>query len=247
MGAVAGEAYVQLGLPADVRGRRVPRVGRRHRRSAREHGVAVARRRHLRGPGPRARGDGGRPRRRRPSGSSAAPAPARATASAVTGELGGAAAGLLLLERPELRESVTAEVADALVGAPARPAPRLAAGLALAAGGATRDDRRQRRARGRRGARRRGERRRDRDRRRRAAGRRRASPRSRPRPASTTLELAAGGGEDYELLVALPERIRRRGLAEAACEAGRLDGWARSRTGLDPRTNRRPAVRRRRL
>ena len=58
-------------------------------------------------------------------------------AVAVTGELGGAAAGLLLLERPELRRSLDAGVADALVRRQLEPAPRIAAGSALASAGAT--------------------------------------------------------------------------------------------------------------
>ena len=58
-------------------------------------------------------------------------------AVAVTGELGGAAAGLLLLERPELRRSLDASVADALVRRQLEPAPRIAAGSALASAGAT--------------------------------------------------------------------------------------------------------------
>lgn len=57
-------------------------------------------------------------------------------ALAVTGELGGAAAGLLLLERPELRDGVDPGVADALTRRQTNPAPRLAAGAALAAAGA---------------------------------------------------------------------------------------------------------------
>jgi thiamine-monophosphate kinase len=55
----------------------------------------------------------------------------------VTGELGGAAAGLLLLERPELSESVSADVAGALRRRQLDPKPRLAAGQALAAHGAS--------------------------------------------------------------------------------------------------------------
>jgi thiamine-monophosphate kinase len=53
----------------------------------------------------------------------------------VTGPLGAAAAGLLLLEAPELAPGLRER--DALVAAHRRPSPRVAAGLALAAGGAT--------------------------------------------------------------------------------------------------------------
>ncbi len=55
----------------------------------------------------------------------------------VTGELGGAAAGLLLLERPELSSGLDAETAAALIDRQREPAPRLAAGAALASAGAT--------------------------------------------------------------------------------------------------------------
>ena len=55
----------------------------------------------------------------------------------VTGELGGAAAGLLALERPDLTAGIDSAVADDLVARQREPEPRLAAGLALAAAGAT--------------------------------------------------------------------------------------------------------------
>jgi thiamine-monophosphate kinase len=54
----------------------------------------------------------------------------------LTGEIGGAAAGLLLLERPELAAAVPAETAQRLRLRQLDPAPRLAAGQALAAAGA---------------------------------------------------------------------------------------------------------------
>lgn len=54
----------------------------------------------------------------------------------VTGELGGAAAGLLLSERPELLDVVSTETAGALVRRLNDPRPRLAAGAALARCGA---------------------------------------------------------------------------------------------------------------
>ena len=54
----------------------------------------------------------------------------------LTGELGGAAAGLLLLERPELAAAVTVETAANLKRRQLRPSPRLRAGTALAAAGA---------------------------------------------------------------------------------------------------------------
>ncbi|MDX6594875.1 MAG: thiamine-monophosphate kinase [Solirubrobacterales bacterium] len=54
----------------------------------------------------------------------------------LTGEIGGAAAGLLLLQRPQLAMSVPAESAERLRRRQLDPAPRLAAGQALAAAGA---------------------------------------------------------------------------------------------------------------
>jgi thiamine-monophosphate kinase len=54
----------------------------------------------------------------------------------LSGELGGAAAGLLLLERPELATSVPAETAERLRRRQLEPVPRLRTGAALAAAGA---------------------------------------------------------------------------------------------------------------
>jgi thiamine-monophosphate kinase len=54
----------------------------------------------------------------------------------LTGEIGGAAAGLLLLERPELAPSVPERTADRLRARQLDPSPRLAAGRSLAATGA---------------------------------------------------------------------------------------------------------------
>jgi thiamine-monophosphate kinase len=54
----------------------------------------------------------------------------------VTGEIGAAAAGLLLLEHPELLASVPERTAAALQARQLDPTPRLAAGQALAAAGA---------------------------------------------------------------------------------------------------------------
>jgi len=55
----------------------------------------------------------------------------------VTGALGAAAAGLMLLERPELAEGMSAAVADELRRRQLRPEPRLRAGRALAEAEAT--------------------------------------------------------------------------------------------------------------
>ena len=54
----------------------------------------------------------------------------------VTGELGGAAAGLMLLEHPDLRERVPERAAAAAISRQLDPRPRLEAGRALAAAGA---------------------------------------------------------------------------------------------------------------
>jgi thiamine-monophosphate kinase len=55
----------------------------------------------------------------------------------VTGELGGAGAGLLLLDRPEAASAVPAAVAESLRARQLDPRPRLDAGLAMAGAGAT--------------------------------------------------------------------------------------------------------------
>jgi thiamine-monophosphate kinase len=53
----------------------------------------------------------------------------------LTGELGGAAAGLLILERPELAAGIAAETVEALCSRQLDPSPRLVAGRALADAG----------------------------------------------------------------------------------------------------------------
>jgi thiamine-monophosphate kinase len=55
----------------------------------------------------------------------------------VTGELGGAAVGLLLLEHPRLRRQVAEAAAEAAIARQLDPTPRLAPGRALAHAGAT--------------------------------------------------------------------------------------------------------------
>lgn len=54
----------------------------------------------------------------------------------LSGEIGGAAAGLLLLEQPQLAEAVSATTAERLRARQLDPAPRLATGRALAGAGA---------------------------------------------------------------------------------------------------------------
>ncbi|MGI9021214.1 MAG: thiamine-phosphate kinase [Solirubrobacterales bacterium] len=135
MGAVPGEAYVQLGLPEDVDEEECLAVADGMSAVAREHGVVVLGGDLSRAPVlllavtvvGHAGADADLVRREGAT---------EGDAILVTGELGGAAAGLLLLEHPELRDAVPAGVADALVERQLRPVPRLAAGAALAAAGA---------------------------------------------------------------------------------------------------------------
>ena len=136
----------------------------------------------------------------------------------MTGELGGAAAGRLLLERPELAAGLDADDAARLRERQRRPMPRIAAGIALARSGAEAmidisdglgSDAAHLSAAG-------------------AVGLRIELTRVRIQAGVATiaeaagvdeLELAASGGEDYELLAVLPKDR----LAEAAAsvaEAG---------------------------
>jgi thiamine-monophosphate kinase len=136
----------------------------------------------------------------------------------LSGELGGAAAGLLLLERPELAAAVPAETAERLRRRQLEPVPRLRTGaalagagaramidlsdglagdaghLALAGGTAVRID---------------------------AAALPLAKGVAEVAAAAgrNPLELAAGGGEDYELLAALPPQR----LAEASVAIGEAE------------------------
>ncbi len=136
MGAAPGEAYVQLGVPDDLDEGGCLELAEGLAEVAAEHDVAVL----------------GGDVTRAPAlwvaitvvghADSADELVRRAGASpddvlAVTGELGGAAAGLLLLDRPELAEALGEEVAEALRRRQLDPRPRLAAGRALAAAGAS--------------------------------------------------------------------------------------------------------------
>ncbi len=136
MGAAPGEAYVQLGIPDDLDEADCLQLAKGLATVAAEHDVAVL----------------GGDLTRAPvlwvaitvvgHADSADQLVRRAGASpgdvlAVTGELGGAAAGLLLLDRPELGDALEPEVADALRRRQLEPSPRLAAGRALAAAGAS--------------------------------------------------------------------------------------------------------------
>ncbi len=136
MGASPGEAYIQLGVP-EARGEaELLELADGLAAVAAEHGVAVA----------------GGDVTRAPvllvavtvvgAADAAEALVTRAGARpgdlvAVTGELGGAAAGLLLLRRPELARDLDPQVAAALRARQLEPNPRLAAGRALAALGAS--------------------------------------------------------------------------------------------------------------
>jgi thiamine-monophosphate kinase len=136
MGAVPGEAYVQLGVPEGMTDNDLIELADGLGALASEHGVAIAGGDVTRAPAlfcaitvvgsvPRAeaavRRSGARP----------------GDAIAVTGELGGAAAGLALLERPQLEPELDPELATQLRRRQLRPQPRLAEGAALARAGAT--------------------------------------------------------------------------------------------------------------
>ncbi|HVV89775.1 MAG TPA: thiamine-phosphate kinase [Solirubrobacterales bacterium] len=130
MGAVPGEAYVWLGAPVDMAEPELLEVGEGLAAVAAETGTTVAGGDLTRAPvlslAVTVTGHAPRPEDLVTRGG-ARPG----DALAVTGELGGAAAGLLLLEDASLADD------DALRHRQLDPTPRLAAGRALAAAGAT--------------------------------------------------------------------------------------------------------------
>jgi thiamine-monophosphate kinase len=136
MGASPGEAYVALGIPGNLDREACLELYEGIGEAAAESGTAILGGDVTRSPvlllavtvvghAPRADVLVGR------DGASAG------EALAVTGALGGAAAGLLLLDRPGLGKSVDGELAAALKRRQLEPTPRLAAGRALASEGAT--------------------------------------------------------------------------------------------------------------
>ena len=136
MGAEPGEAYVQLGLPETVSLDECLELADGIADLAVAHGVAIA------------GGDVTRAPVLMLAMTAVGYAPAAADlvlrsgartgeTLAVTGELGGAAAGLLVLRTPELASGIPDGVADELRRRQLRPEPRIRAGQALAAAGAT--------------------------------------------------------------------------------------------------------------
>lgn len=135
MGAAAGEVYVQLGVPAGIDAEAVIELAEGLGAAAAENGARVLGGDVSRAPvvwvGVTVVGHASR------AGDLVSRAGAMpGDALVVTGELGGAAAGLLLLERPDLGAALAPEVARALRARQLEPAPRLAAGVALARSGA---------------------------------------------------------------------------------------------------------------
>ena len=136
MGARPGEAYVQLGLPEDLGETEMLGIADGLGAGAARAGCAVAGGDVVRSPvlflALTVVGYAETPERLLER-SGAVPG----DVLLVTGELGGAAAGLLLLERPELGAGLEPGIAEALRARQLEPTPRLAAGAVLAAAGAS--------------------------------------------------------------------------------------------------------------
>jgi thiamine-monophosphate kinase len=136
MAAAPGEAYVIVGVPADLDEDVLLEVGAGLVDVAAAHGVAIAGGDVTRAPalwlGLTVVGHASAP------GELVTRAGARpGEVLAVTGELGGAAAGLELLERPALGDALDDAIADSLRARQLEPEPRLGAGRALAEAGAS--------------------------------------------------------------------------------------------------------------
>lgn len=136
MGASPGEAYVQLGIPPDLDEAGSVELARGLGVTAAANGIAVIGGDVTRAPvllvaltvvGHASAADDLVTR----SGAQAG------DVVAVTGELGGAAAGLILLQRPELASGMDQDLTDGLRRRQLEPSPAIAAGRALAASGAT--------------------------------------------------------------------------------------------------------------
>lgn len=135
MGAAPGEAYVQLGIPAERSEGELLELADGLAELAAEHGVAVAGGDVTAAPALLVAvtvvGEGDPKRLVRRAG--ARPG----DIVVVTGELGGAAAGLALLDGRPSPDAIGDRAAGALRRRQLDPIPRLAAGRALAAGGAS--------------------------------------------------------------------------------------------------------------
>jgi thiamine-monophosphate kinase len=136
MGATPGEAYVQLGIPTDLDEAGSIQLGTGLASAAAANGVTIVGGDVTRAPvlllALTVVGHAGSPDEL-VSRAGAKPG----DLVVITGELGGAAAGLLLLDRPELDAALEDEAAEALRRRQLEPAPRLTAGRALATSGAT--------------------------------------------------------------------------------------------------------------
>jgi thiamine-monophosphate kinase len=136
MGATPAEAYVQLGAPADRSDAELLELAEGLGAVASTYGIVVAGGDLSEAPAlvvaVTVVGEASAPEALvRRSGAQAG------DVVAVTGELGGAAAGLLVLQRPELAAGLDPGVAAALRARQVEPVPRVDAGRSLAALGAT--------------------------------------------------------------------------------------------------------------
>jgi thiamine-monophosphate kinase len=136
MGATPGEAYVQLGIPDDLEQSGIMELGRGLAAGAAAGSVAVIGGDVTRAPmlllAVTVVGHAGAPDDLVSRGGARA-----GEVIAVTGELGGASAGLLLLDRPGLDAGLDGDRVAELRRRHLEPTPRLAAGMALARAGAT--------------------------------------------------------------------------------------------------------------